>query len=188
MKAAWLVLVLATACTQRNPLFSVGLMDAAADRSPAAPDAAADRSPDAASQGVTATYYAGANFETQRFTRIDSIIDFAWGNSPPDPSLPFDGFTVRWTGRIRAAYSERYTFTVHSSDGSRLWVNGRLVIDDWRNHAPEEYSGTIDLQAGGLYDIRLEYFHNTGWAVVRLSWQSTSQREMVVPASAYWPE
>ena len=57
----------------------------------------------------------------------------------------------------------------------RLWVNDQPVIDTWTNHSSTEDSGTIALTAGMPYSIRLEYYDNTGGALVRLSWSSASQ-------------
>jgi PA14 domain len=165
----------------------VAAADVAADR---APDVAADRAPDAdpvAGAGLRGSYYNGNNFETFVFSRVDPIVDFPWANDPPDPRLSFDGFSVRWTGTFRARYTETYTFTVHSGDGSRLSVNGTLIVDDWRTHAPEDYSGTIQLTAGRTYDIKLEYFHVTGWSVARLIWESPTQGKQVVPAGTFTP-
>jgi hypothetical protein len=165
----------------------VSAPDVAPDR---AADIAADRSPDAdpvAGAGLRGSYYNGNNFDTFVFSRVDPIVDFPWANDPPDPRLSFDGFSVRWTGTFRARYSETYTFTVHSGDGSRLTINGTLLVDDWRMHAPEDYSGTIALTAGRTYDIKLDYFHVTGWSVARLSWESPSQGKQVVPAGTFTP-
>jgi hypothetical protein len=165
--------------------------DLAADAGPAdaprdtAPDAGADLSP---VHGLTGRYFDGHQFNTLKFTRTDPVLDFAWANDPPDPSLPFEGFTVRWTGQLRTLYSETYTFTVHSSDGSRVWIDGKLVIDDWRLHAPEDYSGQLALTGNQLHDIKVEYLHSTGWAVVRIFWESPSQKRGVIPTDALFPE
>jgi hypothetical protein len=142
----------------------------------------------AATTGLTGVYFNGAELDTMKFQRLDRNIDFAWANDPPDPVLDFSGFSVRWTGKIRPLYSETYTFTVHSSDGSRLWIDGVPVIQDWRNHAPEDYTGSIALTGNQLHDIELEYKHATGWAVVRLSWESLTQSKGVVPSTAFQPK
>lgn len=155
----------------------------------AAPDLApADAAADAGMSGLQGEYFDGNAFNTLQLTRVDSVVDFAWANTSPDPRLTFTGFTVRWTGRLRAKYSETYTFTIHSGDGARFWLNDTLVIDDWKLQAPEDHSGTIKLTAGQLYDLKLEYLHETGYSVVRLDWQSASQAKVVVPSSALLPD
>lgn len=91
-------------------------------------------------------------------------------------------FSVRWTGTVTPKVSETYTFTTLSDDGVRLWVNGKPLIDDWTGHGATEDKGTITLQAGHKYPIRLEYFQGSGGGVIRLSWQSAHQpRALVTP-------
>jgi hypothetical protein len=143
--------------------------------------------PDAASTGLEGAYYDGDAFDSLKLMRVDPTVDFAWNNVAPDPELTFTGFTVRWTGKLRPLYSETYTFTIHSGDGARLWVNGTLVIDDWKLQAPQDESGTIKLTANQLYDIKIEYMHQTGYSVVRLLWQSPSQARVVVPSANLLP-
>lgn len=91
-------------------------------------------------------------------------------------------FSVRWTGTVTPKVSETYTFTTLSDDGVRLWVGGKPLIDDWAGHGATEDTGTITLQAGHRYPIRLEYFQGGGGGVIRLSWQSAHQpRALVTP-------
>jgi len=155
------------------------------------PDLPADRAADASfnpAVGITGSYYNGMNLDSFQFSRLDREIDFAWANDPPDTRLVFTGFSVRWKGKIRPRYSESYTFSVHSSDGSRVWVDGQQVLDDWRAHNPRETAGTpIPLSANRLHDIQVDYFHLTGWSVVRIYWQSTTQSHEVVPGDRLQP-
>jgi hypothetical protein len=64
-----------------------------------------------AGRGLRGEYFAGA-FALKRLERVDATIDFDWGAGAPDPRLPADGFSVRWTGTLRPRYSEAYQFTV----------------------------------------------------------------------------
>jgi hypothetical protein len=110
-------------------------------------------------------------------------VDFDWGFTAPDAGVNSEHFSVRWTGLVEPEFSETYTFYTNSDDGIRLWVNGELLVDHWSNHAPTEDQGTISLEAGQKYDIRLEYFENTSGAVSQLMWSSPSQPKEIVPSS-----
>jgi hypothetical protein len=90
---------------------------------------------------------------------------------------------VRWTGRITPLYSQTYTFYVGSDDGVRLWVDGRLIVNNWTVHNLTTNTGTIALTAGQSYSIKLEYFNDVGSAVCRLLWSSSSQAKSIVPES-----
>ena len=120
-------------------------------------------------------------------TGIDPTVDFDWQRNGPTPSLPKDNFSVRWTGQIEPAHSESYTFFTQADDGTRLWVDGQLLIDDWTNHAVREKQGKITLEAGQKYDIKLEYFENGGQAVCKLLWSSASQPKQIVPMDKLYP-
>jgi len=131
--------------------------------------------------GLTAQY-----FHNQDFTGVAAIrseaISYNWGTAAPLPWLDDDTFSVRWSGQVEAEFSETYTFTVLSDQAARLWVDGQLIVDDWSPHLRRSRSGTIALVAGQKYDIRVDYYEQTGPAQIELSWSSASRPIQVVPA------
>jgi hypothetical protein len=98
--------------------------------------------------------------------RNDRAIDFAWGAGSPAAGIPADGFSARWTRSLQLNAGS-YRFTVLVDDGVRLWVNGKLLIDAWKDQV-NTYSGVIALP-GGSIPVRMEYYENTGAALARLS-------------------
>ena len=92
-------------------------------------------------------------------------------------------FSARWTGLVEPEFSEEYTFYTRSNDGVRLWIDDRLVIDNWTDHAETEDKGAVKLEAGKKHRINLEYFYAGGSGVTRLFWSSASQKREVVPAA-----
>jgi hypothetical protein len=99
--------------------------------------------------------------------RHDTGIDFDWGSGSPALGIPNDGFSVRWI-RTVSFQSGRYRFTTTTDDGLRLWVNGHLLIDQWRDQPPTSHSGTLYLSGGA--PIVMEYYENRGLASARLTW------------------
>src|SRR4030042_1911160 len=83
-----------------------------------------------------------------------------------------------------AAFTETYTFYTNSDDGIRLWVDGRQLINNWTAHATTENRGRIDLVAGQTYGFVLEYFEDSGSAVVDLSWESPRTPKQLIPQAA----
>ena len=138
--------------------------------------------------GLYAEYYDRADLMELAEVAVDSQVNFNWGNGSPGPDIGPSTFSVRWSGRIEPLYSETYTFVTTSDDGVRLWVDDQLIIDNWTTHASTEDAGTITLNASQLYDIRMEYFENTGGAVARLEWSSPSQAREVIPQSQLYSE
>lgn len=76
--------------------------------------------------------------------------------------LAFDGY-------ISATVDDIYKFDLLSDDGSRLFVDGKLVVDNDGLHGPTEKSGIVAL-AKGMHRIRVEWFNKTGGAVLKLNW------------------
>jgi hypothetical protein len=101
--------------------------------------------------------------------RDDVQIGFNWGSGSPAPGvINADAFSTNWTGWFDLpAGSYRFTLTV--DDGARLWVNDHLLIDAWRDQAAQTYNRDIYLP-GGTIPITLDYYENTGNAVVQLAW------------------
>src|SRR5205085_7778683 len=65
--------------------------------------------------------------------------------------------------------------------------DGKLLIDHTEPHTSAEDSGTITLEAGKKYDIKMEFTEGTGDAEARLLWSSESQEREVVPKLRLYP-
>jgi hypothetical protein len=74
-----------------------------------------------------------------------------------------------------------------ADDGVRLWVNNQLLVDRWIDQSPTEYAGFLPLQAGYLYDIKMEMYENGGGAVARLLWSSPSVPKEIIPSTQLYP-
>jgi glucose/arabinose dehydrogenase len=138
--------------------------------------------------GLTGQYYNLAY--TQNFSgnpvlnRIDPSINFNWATTSPDPAVRIDQFCVRWTGFVQPRTSGTYTFYVNSNDGVRLYINNQPLIDEWHTQATFETQGSIVLQAGTPYSIRLEYFEDFGDAIAELRWSGPDVSKQIIPTNA----
>lgn len=137
--------------------------------------------------GLTAEYFSGTNLASLAFARVDTNINFNWGNASPGGGLPNNQFSVRWTGKIQPRYTEGYTFHLTADDGCRLWVDGQLIIDKWRDDTNSDVAGSIALIGGQQYDVRVEYFNDASPADTMLEWTSASQAREVVPQGVLFP-
>jgi len=137
--------------------------------------------------GVRGDYYKGMNFENLVLTRTDPRIDFSWGEGEPDPAVGANQFSARWMGDVEVAFTETYTFYASSDDGSRLWIDDRLLVDQWVDQSTIERSGTIDLVAGNTYSLVMEYYENSGGTAAQLRWSSPSTPKQYVPQAALSP-
>ncbi len=113
------------------------------------------------------------------FEREDDVINFEWGNSSPDTSVPNDDFQIRWTTELDADVSGIYNFRTYTDDGLRLFINGELVIDFWSDQGPTNRTGSINLNEGS-HECVMEYYENGGGATASLYWTPPGQAESLV--------
>ena len=137
--------------------------------------------------GLFGEYYRGKGFRERILTRTDPAVNFDWGSGAPDPAMPADHFSVRWSGWIKPPTTGTYTFHVTADDGLRLWIDGRLIVDSWINQSASERSAQAELSAGHKHDIRLEYYEDTGSATIRLAWSASGVSKAVVPTASLYP-
>ena len=157
-----------------------------------------------------ATPPASAVVGTKVGERVDSNIGFTWLSQPnaypggippftPNPTLPASAqntFGVRWSGRLTAPVTGLYTFSFRSTvgDGVRFWIDadddgqfeditGERIVDAWPAAASPN-AGAISLVAGQRYDVRLDFYENTGNAQIFMEWQHPSQATLAIVPSA----
>jgi hypothetical protein len=123
--------------------------------------------------------------------RVDPQVDFSWGSgdvpgeNSPDPSIPVDEFSARWSGELEIDITDAYTFTIGANNGFRLWLDGQLIIDYWENpDIGSRQSDPIELIEGTSHSIRMEYYEGVGGASVQLSWASSVREEQLIPQAA----
>ena len=106
------------------------------------------------------------------FVRTDPQIDFYWGNGSPDATLPPLNFSARWQGNFVFAGGS-YLFNAIASDGMRLYIDGALTINAWRDQSPNQYRAPVTLSAGN-HLVVVEYYEHLGGATAQVWWQNTA--------------
>ncbi len=91
-------------------------------------------------------------------------IEYVWHLGPPAKRVNADHFSAVFTKRDYYS-SGQHTFTVQADDGVRLYVDGQLLADGWKDQPLGTYTATPVL-AAGIHDIRIEYYENTGEASI----------------------
>ena len=107
-----------------------------------------------------------------RLGRADSRMDFGWTLNSPGRGIPFDWYSVRWTGRLTAPPSGVRRIGIEGNDGYRLYLDGRLVIDNWKKQSFRASLADVRLAPSSVHDVRIEYFESTGNAKLRLVWDA----------------
>ncbi|MEZ4831735.1 MAG: PA14 domain-containing protein [Caldilineaceae bacterium] len=111
--------------------------------------------------------------------RSDSALDFDWGFNAPADGISEDNFSARWTRYIDVAPGN-YRFTAVADDGIRVWVDGRQIIDEWREQPANTYSNVLYL-GPGHHLVVVEYYEFRERAVAKVSWQLDQQPQPPTP-------
>jgi beta-glucosidase len=121
--------------------------------------------------GLYGEYFSNIHLEgAPALTRRDSTVDFHWTLNPPGAGIPLEWYSVRWTGTLTAGPRTIRRLGVSGNDGYRLYLDGKLLIDDWTERSSGSRLADLALAPGTSHTIRLEYFETTGNGQVRLVW------------------
>jgi beta-glucosidase len=83
--------------------------------------------------------------------------------------------SARWTGTLTAPETGEYRFRFSSENGYRVWIDNKLVVDEWGvGDAPSILSGSIRLKRGKSYAVRVEGFQRGARGQQQLLWSLPS--------------
>ncbi len=97
---------------------------------------------------------------------VGEELNLNWGEGSPDPSVPADNFSARWT-QIRWFSAGNYRFHLAVDDGARVWVDSHRLIRAWEDGPYDDKTEDIYLDEG-LHTVRVEFFESTGGARIHL--------------------
>ncbi len=130
--------------------------------------------------GLTGSYYEGAHFNRLVATRVDPTIDI----TTPDrkqhphtrihPELPATGdISIRWEGEVEPPVNGDYLFETYSNSGVKLWLDGQLVINHWRQGwLPWKDVARVHLEAKRRCHLKLEWSRDQGEETMQLFWKT----------------
>ncbi len=143
--------------------------------------------------GLTGRYFSGTSFDpdgiilveglTEQFTRVDASIDYWDGTRyyrwQPIPGYG-DNYTVQWTGYIEISVPGEYGFGTISDDGSQVWIDGKLVVDngegqwyDWEDNLTEYDAGEPNqpvMLNCGFHKIMVRFYEGPSYDGIELWW------------------
>lgn len=121
---------------------------------------------DGSKGGLTAEYFANPDFTSPVLSRSESVIDHkyldAYGDWPE--GVRAGRGSVRWSGFVESGVTGPHKFRLYASYYHKLWLDGKLVADGWRqNWLPWTRFETLNMEAGRRYAVQLEWIPDGGF-------------------------
>jgi hypothetical protein len=150
-------------------------------------------------RGLFASYYNNVNTpptdpsSPASYTVVQNLgVD--WGMGAPATGVNTDNFAARWLGEVvtpidasnATRYDGVYKFIIQSDEGVRLWVDGKLLVDNWSAHTSQANEAFIYLKGNGRrYNVRIDYYELSGNATAMLYWvpANTNLLPVAVPGT-----
>jgi beta-glucosidase len=105
-------------------------------------------------------------------SRVDEDINFRWTLYSPHPDINFDFYSAKWTGKIKTPATGNFKIGLEGNEGYRLYLNNKLVIDNWKSQSFCTTVSDYFFEKGKDYDIRVEFFESSGSAWFKLIWNA----------------
>lgn len=109
--------------------------------------------------------------------RIDKQVKFGWTLFSPHKDLPYDWFSVRWTGKLKAPKTGVFNIGIEGNDGYRMYLDGELIIDNWQKQSYKTILKEFSFEEGKTYDIKIEFFESAGNTKIKLVWDANIKNE-----------
>ena len=135
--------------------------------------------------GINAEYFDNKNLSGEPVKIVnDKQINFEWDNGSPFKDFPENNFSVRWTTYLRPPVSGEYELLAATDDGVKLYLNDKLLINDWVDRATTTSSCKIKLEKDKPYKMVLEYYENGGGAVAKFGWNLPGENKITKAVEA----
>ncbi len=129
--------------------------------------------------GLVVTWFTNELFTTATTTGVVPSLNF-----PAGPRPHAEHYGARYAGWLAADADATYTLTLTSDDGSRLWLDDKLLIDNWGDHSCTDKSAQVALTHGQRRRLRIDYYNGAADACLRLTWRRPGVAATLVPPSA----
>ena len=127
----------------------------------------------AGQQGLIGQYFNNFSFSGDpALTRIDPNIDFVWPSGASPGTGVNSDFSARWRGKIHVPEDGYYMFGSNNDDGTRLFVDGIQLINDWSGHPPQWLSSKPIFLNAGEHDFQVDFYDGASGGQAKIYWSS----------------
>ena len=122
-------------------------------------------------QGLYAEYYDNINCEGEPvFTRIDDNINFYWETYSPLPDIPYDNWSVKWTGWLQPPETGKYFLGSWGSSNYEIFIDDEKFISYTGSHHAFHREKEIELEKDQKYKVEIIYRNYSGDADIKFLW------------------
>lgn len=136
--------------------------------------------------GLTVEYYSDSSFNSVLTSQTEAKIEHDFADQPGAYPEGFDRKrgSICWSGEIASDQTGIHKFRLYSSGYIRMWLNGELVVDAWRqNWLPWTHLPCLLMEATKRYPVKIEWVPNDGY--IGLKYLSPEKRENKNTISLY---
>jgi len=131
-------------------------------------------------RGLTAMYYNNPEWKAEPvFSQLEKEITLKIAKQRRG-TFPQENFSVTWSGWIRIDKAGEYSFATLSDDGSSLFIDNAVVVDNGGFHAPKKVSGKVFLTQG-MHSIIINCFQGEGTYKLKVVWTEPGRTETEIP-------
>ncbi|MFY0713220.1 glycoside hydrolase family 3 C-terminal domain-containing protein [Seonamhaeicola sp. NFXS20] len=129
-------------------------------------------------EGLKGDYFDNITLSgSPKVVRVDKKIGFGWTLFSPHKDLPYDWYSVRWTGKVKAPKTGISQIGIEGNDGYRLYLDGKLLIDNWQKQSYNTILKEFYFVEGREYDVKIEFFESAGNAKFKFVWDADVTQE-----------
>ena len=127
--------------------------------------------PDKKQNGLLAEYFNNMTLSGKPvLTKVVNNVDFSWSEKTPGPLIGANNFSVRFSGYIFPDKNTYCTLYTYSDDGVRVFLDDKLIINNWTDHGALYDTYEIKLEKGKANKLVVEFYQHAGDAVIQMGW------------------
>ncbi len=157
--------------------------DGTVSTTPPAPTPSPEPTPDPSADddnGLRYRHYHGSWKRLPDFGPMKAVKTGVVGNFTLAPSTKKDFFGFLYQGYIKIEKAGKYTFFTSSDDGSKLWIDGKTIVDNDGIHGTQERLGTVYLSKG-FHEIEASFFDGAYAEAFKVSYQGPGIAKQTIP-------
>ncbi len=133
------------------------------------------------SPGLFYQYYEGTVSRAEQIETLKLVASGIQSEINLEPSRRKNDFAIVFNGYLDVPQDGQYTFYLESNDGSMLYINDKLLIDNDGGHGKYEVDATVALKKGN-HKLQCEYFQMAGALDLQLNWKGPGFDKSEIPA------